>query len=253
MIEAETGPDNNTAGFEHRLKEIFKSLSDLESKIIIEFPEIDEFDELSDFDSMNYSRGPSGMAQLIKSRIKKLAIYTDTNLDKRKSSLHETLKTGFLGTDSEITEKTSSDKKISVSSNAANKRLEKLESEIQEKKLESIRRKEVTESKMYGGFIEVITSLRNELKRRDENSKEISALKTHVQKLEEKIGSFIESTPQKSTQNREEQWYDDIVRKNKGVIYGGMKMQKKLVIPTHLEQVLQAFLLTFQRYFHLCC
>ena len=104
---------------------------------------------------------------------------------------------------------------------------------------------------MYGGFIEVITSLRNELKRRDENSKEISALKTHVQKLEEKIGSFIESTPQKSTQNREEQWYDDIVRKNKGVIYGGMKMQKKLVIPIHLEQVLQAFLLTFQRYFHL--
>ena len=30
-------------------------------------------------------------------------------------------------------------------------------------------------------------------------------------------------------------------------------ISKNKVIPTHLEQVLQAFLLTFQRYSYLCC
>lgn len=226
ISEAEIGPDRTTYGFSHRLEEIFNSLVDLESKIVNEFQDFEELEVLSDYTTMNHSRGDSGMAQLIKSRIKKVAIYTETDLEKNKSTTHETHKTDVLRKDSSNPQQqTTSDETIKTFSKE-NKRLEKLENDIQEKKLESTRREAVTETKMYGGFIEVITSLRNELKRRDENSKEISDIKTQIRKLDEKFNSFTNSSPEKSTQNREDKWYDEIVQKNKGTIYGPIHVQK---------------------------
>jgi len=63
-------------------------------------------------------------------------------------------------------------------------KLTKIESKIKEASLEKERRKEVTEQKVYGAAIEIIDILRNEIKRRDENSKEIIELKSRLAKLE---------------------------------------------------------------------
>lgn len=71
-------------------------------------------------------------------------------------------------------------------SEQANK-LSKLQNDIEEKKLEAERRKAVLETKIYGGEIEVITALREELKRRNESTKEISEIKIRLEQIEEKL------------------------------------------------------------------
>ena len=86
LIEAETGQDRGTYGFSHRLKEIFKTLVDLEPKLRDAFPELVSIETLSDFDSMNYTRGDSGMHQLLKSRIKQLLIIIDSQTETSEST-----------------------------------------------------------------------------------------------------------------------------------------------------------------------
>ena len=81
LRDAENGPDRQTFGFKHRLEVIHENLIELEPKIVSEFPELGELEVLSDFESAYYHKGDSGMAQLLKSRIKKLAIDIDANLE----------------------------------------------------------------------------------------------------------------------------------------------------------------------------
>lgn len=80
VIDAENGADRNTFGFTHRLKVIHESLTQLIPRLLITFPQLSVV-KLEDFDSTHYHKGDSGMAQLLKSQIKKLAIETDTNLE----------------------------------------------------------------------------------------------------------------------------------------------------------------------------
>jgi hypothetical protein len=54
------------------------------------------------------------------------------------------------------------------------KKLDKIQKEIKEKELEAKRRKAVADTKMYGGYIEALESLRKELRRKDQ---EIEVLK----------------------------------------------------------------------------
>ncbi len=81
LIQSENGPDSNTFGFKHRLKEIYESLNELESRIVIVFPEMGELEVLESFDSFHYSRGDSGVAQFLKSRIKSIEIRTETSIE----------------------------------------------------------------------------------------------------------------------------------------------------------------------------
>ncbi len=86
LLDAESGSDSGTFGFEHRLKEIFNNLTELETKIVIEYPHMGELKQLESYDSLNYTRGSSGMAQLLKSRINKLIIDTDYGGDESQQS-----------------------------------------------------------------------------------------------------------------------------------------------------------------------
>lgn len=81
LRDAENGPDSQTFGFKHRLEVIHENLAELEPKIIFEFPQLGELNVLKDFESTYYYKGDSGMAQLLKSRIKQLAVDLDANLE----------------------------------------------------------------------------------------------------------------------------------------------------------------------------
>jgi hypothetical protein len=81
LSDAENGPDRTTFGFKHRLEVIHENLVELEPNIISEFPELGDLDVISDFKSLHYTKGDSGMAQLLKSRIKKIAIAIDADLE----------------------------------------------------------------------------------------------------------------------------------------------------------------------------
>jgi len=78
LIEAENGSDRNTFGFKNRLKEIYDELLELEEQMYAIYPQIGEYGALDpSFESCHYTRGDSGMAQLLKSRIKKWMILTE--------------------------------------------------------------------------------------------------------------------------------------------------------------------------------
>ena len=79
LIEAENGPDRNTYGFKNRLQVIYEDFQDLELRICAEFG-LGDFGVLSDFESTHYRREDSGMDQMLKSQIKKLAIEIDLDL-----------------------------------------------------------------------------------------------------------------------------------------------------------------------------
>jgi len=81
LCDAEKGPDRRTFGFKHRLEVIHENLVELEPKIVDEFPELGDLDVIGDFESIHHHKGDSGMAQLLKSRIKKIAIDIDANLE----------------------------------------------------------------------------------------------------------------------------------------------------------------------------
>ena len=80
LLDAENGPDRQTFGFKNRLKVLYEDLQELESKICAEFG-LGDFGVLDDFKGEYYRRGDSGLDQLLKSQIKRLAIETDTNLE----------------------------------------------------------------------------------------------------------------------------------------------------------------------------
>lgn len=79
LRDAETGPDSNNFGFKNRLQIIYEDLAELEPKLVSEFPELKELGTLEDFNSVHYYKGDSGIAQLLKSKIKKISI--EVNLD----------------------------------------------------------------------------------------------------------------------------------------------------------------------------
>jgi len=80
LLDAENGPDRQTFGFKNRLKVLYEDLQELESKICAEFG-LGYFGVLNDFEGEHYRRGDSGLDQLLKSQIKRLAIEIDANLD----------------------------------------------------------------------------------------------------------------------------------------------------------------------------
>lgn len=81
LLEAENGPDRNTFGFQHRLKVIHENLEEMIPRLLAEFPHLGELSAFGDFEQEYDRRGDSGMDQLLKSEIKKLAIETDTDLE----------------------------------------------------------------------------------------------------------------------------------------------------------------------------
>ncbi len=75
----------------------------------------------------------------------------------------------------------------STNQNQSNDKLFELQQKIEEAKMEAERRKAVVEAKVYGAEIEIITELRNELKRKDETRKEITEIKLRLDSIEQKI------------------------------------------------------------------
>ncbi|MGI0086754.1 MAG: hypothetical protein ACREBI_02185 [Nitrosotalea sp.] len=116
-------------------------------------------------------------------------------------------------------------------------KLDELEEEIREEQLEAKRRKAVVETKRLGAEIEIITELRNELKRKDETRKHIIELNSRVDSLMEenkninkKIKSVVEKLEQmdsklqkpiqqsntihnKSYKFEEDKWFEEIIQK----------------------------------------
>ena len=81
LCDAENGPDRHTHGFKHRLKVIHENLEEMIPRLLAEFPHLGEFGEFGDFEQEYYHRGDSGMDQLLKSEIKKLAIEIGADLE----------------------------------------------------------------------------------------------------------------------------------------------------------------------------
>ena len=119
----------------------------------------------------------------------------------------------------------------------ANQKLLELQEEIQKAKLEAERRKAVVETKTYGAQIEIITALRNELKRRDENTKIIAKLNDKISNIEEQISQLNVQQPQiafqedkmlKDIQNSfdpsDPEFYDEVVDAKK--IYTKIKARR---------------------------
>ena len=81
LRDAENGPDRKTYGFKHRLEVIHENLQDLEPRLLSEFPHLGDFSTIGNFEPAYHHKGDSGMAQLLKSQIKLLAIEIDANLE----------------------------------------------------------------------------------------------------------------------------------------------------------------------------
>lgn len=113
LIQAETGPDRNTFGFTHILEVIYENLVELEPKIISEYPEMGELNVLESFNSIHYSKGDSGTAQFLKSRIKNHAIRLEVDLTEKnqKFSIEKTPKPKY---DSKEAEKQNDFKKMDI-------------------------------------------------------------------------------------------------------------------------------------------
>ena len=81
LLEAENGSDRNTFGFIQRLKVIHENLEEMIPRLLAIFPHLGEFSAFGDFDTEYSRRGDSGIHQLLKSEIKKLAIEIDLDLE----------------------------------------------------------------------------------------------------------------------------------------------------------------------------
>ena len=81
LRDAENGPDRQTFGFKQRLKVIHENLEEMMPRLLAEFSHLGEFGAFGDFEPEYYRRGDSGMDQLLKSEIKKLAIEIDADLE----------------------------------------------------------------------------------------------------------------------------------------------------------------------------
>ena len=91
-------------------------------------------------------------------------------------------------------------------------RLEKIQQQIEEKKLEAERRKAVVDTKKVGAEIEIITILREELKRRDDATKEIPEIKKQLDEIEDKLSRLTVIQP--TIEFQENQMYKDVLKKN---------------------------------------
>ncbi len=91
LIEIENGPDRNTFGFKHRLKVIHENLEEMMPRLLAIFPHLGEFSAFGDFETEYSRRGDSGIHQLLKSEIKKLAIEIDADLEQDYTITESTL------------------------------------------------------------------------------------------------------------------------------------------------------------------
>jgi len=91
-------------------------------------------------------------------------------------------------------------------------RLEKIQQQIEEKKLEAERRKAVVETKKLGAEIEIITILREELRRRNDATEKIPEIKKQLDQIEDKLSRLAVMQPTIAFQ--EDQMYTDILKKN---------------------------------------
>jgi len=91
LRDAENGPDRNTYGFKHRLEVIHENLQDLEPRLLAEFPNLGDFGALGDFEPTYSRRGDSGMAQELKTQIKRLAIEINADLEQDYTTTETTL------------------------------------------------------------------------------------------------------------------------------------------------------------------
>lgn len=113
-----------------------------------------------------------------------------------------------LGSDN-IKEENNVTKSTTSYDDKTGERLSNLQNEINEAKMEAERRKAVLESKIYGANIEIITALRQELKRRDETTQIINELKSRIVKLEESRIKISDSQPQ---EYQEDKWLNEILK-----------------------------------------
>jgi len=92
-------------------------------------------------------------------------------------------------------------------------RLEKLQNQIGEKKMEAERRKAVVETKKLGAEIEIITMLRQELKRRDEDTKKIPEMQKQLDKIEGMLNKLTTEQPteQSTTKFQEDVMYKELM------------------------------------------
>ena len=113
LIQAESGPDRNTFGFEHSIEVIYENLAELEPKIVSEYPEMGELNRLEPFKSIYNSKGDSGTTQFLKSRIKNHAIRMGVDLkeENQKFSIEKTSKPKY---DSKDVEKQNDFKKMDI-------------------------------------------------------------------------------------------------------------------------------------------
>jgi len=81
LREAENGPDRNTFGFIQRLKVIHENLEEMIPRLLAVYPHLGEFGSFGDFETEYSRRGDSGIHQLLKSEIKKLAIEIEVDLE----------------------------------------------------------------------------------------------------------------------------------------------------------------------------
>ena len=116
-------------------------------------------------------------------------------------------------------------------------RLEKIQQQIEEKKLEAERRKAVVETKKLGAEIEIITILREELKRRNDDIEKIPEIKKQLDRIEDRLDkltviqptiAFQEDKMLKDIQNSVEpsdpEFYDTVVDAKK--IYTKIKARR---------------------------
>jgi len=94
-------------------------------------------------------------------------------------------------------------------------KLDELEGKIKEVNLEKERRQGVAEQKFYGAVIELLDFQRNELKRRNENTQDISEIKSKIMKLEDNVTkkSNSENSVKKERSSDEDKWFNEIINK----------------------------------------
>jgi len=96
-------------------------------------------------------------------------------------------------------------------------RLEKLQHQIEEKKLEAERRKAVVETKTLGAEIEIITILREELKRRGDNTQQIPEITKRLDKIE---GMLSKLTVNRATPEfQEDVMYNELMSATENAVY----------------------------------
>jgi uncharacterized protein YdcH (DUF465 family) len=87
----------------------------------------------------------------------------------------------------------------SVDLTKSTSRLDEIRADTQEAQAESDRRRAVADSKVYGGFIEVIDTLRGELKRRSETENSIAEIKNELIQIKKMLADNASSSLDKGT------------------------------------------------------